>query len=123
MGQAVRGGLGALGGSTGITAWLGVRCVAKPKTGDIFVVSIAAVAVGPIAVHVAKRNGGIVIGIAGGARKKEYLTNELGFDHAIDYKEEDIGARLKELAPNGVNIFLDNVGGNALDAVLDNIGM
>ena len=121
MGQVVRGGLGALGGSTGITAWLGVRCVAKPKARDIFVVSIAAV--GPIADHVAKRNGGIVIGIAGGARKKEYLANELGFGHAIDYKEEDIGARLKELAPNGVNIFFNNVGGSVLDAVLDNSGM
>ena len=51
------------------------------------------------------------------------LADELGFDHAIDYKEEDIGARLKELAPNGVNIFFDNVVGNVLDAVLDNIGM
>lgn len=150
VGQAVRGGLGAqtvatmpanqlekleatnlplstflgtLGGSTGVTAWIGVRCVAKPKPGDIFVVSAAAGAVGSIAGQIAKRDGATVIGIAGGQRKIDFLINELGFDHAIDYKNEDVGTRLKALAPSGVNIFFDNVGGDVLDAVLDNIAM
>ena len=115
--------LGALGGSTGVTAWIGVRCVAKPEPGDIFVVSAAAGAVGSIAGQIAKKDGATVIGIAGGKRKTEYLVNELGFDAAIDYKNESIGDRLAELAPSGVNIFFDNVGGDVLDAVLDKIAM
>jgi NADPH-dependent curcumin reductase CurA len=150
VGQAVRGGLGAqtiatldqvyleriddpieplsvylgvLGGSTGVTAWIGMRCVAKPKPGDVFVVSAAAGAVGSIAGQIAKRDGAHVIGIAGGPDKIRYLTDELGFDAAIDYKSESVGSRLRELAPNGVDVFFDNVGGPVLDAVLDNIAM
>jgi len=115
--------LGVLGGSTGVTAWIGIRRVAKPGPGDVFVVSAAAGAVGSIAGQIAKKDGATVIGIAGGKRKTEYLVNELGFDAAIDYKNEDIGTRLKELAPDGVNVFFDNVGGPVLDAVLDNIAM
>ncbi len=150
VGQAVRGGLGAqtlatvpaehleridesvaplraylgiLGGSTGVTAWIGMRRVAQPKAGDVFVVSAAAGAVGSIAGQIAKREGAKVIGIAGGAQKSEYLTGRLGFDAAIDYKNEDVTARLRELAPEGVNVFFDNVGGPILDAVLDNLAM
>ncbi len=115
--------LGGLGGSTGVTAWIGVRRVAKPKPGDVFVVSAAAGAVGSIAGQIAKKDGARVIGIAGGARKKAFLLDELGFDEAIDYKNEDIGEQLKKMAPDGVNIFFDNVGGDVLDAVLDNISM
>lgn len=150
VGQAVRGGLGAqtlatvpakhlervdesvaplnaylgvLGGSTGVTAWIGMRRVAKPKQGDVFVVSAAAGAVGSIAGQIAKREGATVIGIAGGARKRDYLTERLGFDAAVDYKNEDVTSRLRELAPDGVNVFFDNVGGPILDAVLDNLAM
>ncbi|MEP1470116.1 MAG: NADP-dependent oxidoreductase [Halieaceae bacterium] len=115
--------LGALSESTGITAWIGVRDVAKPKEGDVFVVSAAAGAVGAIAGQIARLDGARVIGIAGGKRKTDYLLNELGFDAAIDYKNEDVNARLRELAPDGVNIFYDNVGGSILDAVLDNLAM
>ena len=115
--------LGALGGSTGVTAWIGVRRVARPKPGDVFVVSAAAGAVGSIAGQIAKKDGATVIGIAGGQRKVDFLLNDLGFDGAIDYKHEDVGERLKALAPDGVNIFYDNVGGPVLDAVLDNIAM
>ena len=115
--------LGVLGGSTGITAWIGVRCVARPAVGDVFVVSAAAGGVGSLAGQIAKRDGATVIGIAGGERKQKFLTEELGFDAAIDYKSEDIGQRLQELAPQGVNIFFDNVGGRVLDAVLDRIAM
>jgi len=112
-----------LGASTGVTAWIGVRCVAKPKPGDIFVVSAAAGAVGSIAGQIAKRDGAHVIGIAGGRAKVDYLTSQLGFDAAIDYKNDDVNARLRELAPDGVNVFFDNVGGPILDAVLDNLAM
>ena len=115
--------LGALGASTGVTSWIGIRKVAKPQPGDIFVVSAAAGAVGSIAGQIAKRDGAFVIGIAGGQRKVTYLTERLGFDAAIDYKSEDVNARLRELAPNGINVFFDNVGGPILDAVLDNLAM
>jgi len=119
--------LGALGMSTGVTAWVGVRQIAKPKPGETFVVSAAAGAVGSIAGQIAKLDGARVIGIAGGAHKVSYLVDTLGFDAAIDYKSEDVSARLKELAPDGLNVFYDNVGGPVggpiLDAALDNLAM
>jgi NADPH-dependent curcumin reductase len=115
--------LGLLGGSTGVTAWIGIRRVAKPKPGDVFVVSAAAGAVGSVAGQIAKRDGAHVIGIAGGARKVAYLTETLGFDAAIDYKNENVNERLRVLAPDGVNVFFDNVGGPVLDAVLDNLAL
>ncbi len=119
----LRAHLGILGLSTGVTAWIGVRRVAMPRRGDVFVVSAAAGAVGSVAGQIAKLDGARVIGIAGGASKVEYLTGTLGFDAAIDYKNEDVGERLVELAPDGVNVFYDNVGGPILDAVLDNLAM
>ncbi|BAN00598.1 NADP-dependent oxidoreductase [Ilumatobacter coccineus] len=115
--------LGALGGSTGVTAWIGIRDVAKPGPGDDFVVSAAAGAVGSIAGQIAKLDGARVIGIAGGPDKCAHLVDTLGFDEAIDYKNDDVNARLRELCPDGVNVFYDNVGGPILDAVLDNIAM
>ncbi|MFK8049420.1 MAG: NADP-dependent oxidoreductase [Halioglobus sp.] len=115
--------LGILSPSTGVTAWIGMRNVAKPAAGDTFVVSAAAGAVGSIVGQIAKIDGARVIGIAGGQRKKDYLLNQLNFDEAIDYKNEDVNARLRELAPEGVNVFFDNVGGPVLDAVLDNLAM
>ena len=115
--------LGVLSPSTGGTAWIGVRHLARPQPGEVFVVSAAAGAVGSIAGQIAKRDGARVIGIAGGARKTGYLCETLGFDHAIDYKNESVGERLRELAPEGVNVFFDNVGGPILDAVLDNLAL
>lgn len=115
--------LGALGASTGVTAWIGVRCVAKPVPGEIFVVSAAAGAVGAIAGQLAKQDGARVIGIAGGPDKSAYLLTQLGFDAAIDYKNENVTERLRELAPGGVDVFFDNVGGVILDAVLNNLAM
>ena len=115
--------LNALGGSTGVTAWIGVRRVAKPAPGDNFVVSAAAGAVGSIAGQIAAKDGARVIGIAGGPEKVAYLTGELGFAAAIDYKNDDVPARLRELAPDGVDGFFDNVGGPILDAVLDHLAM
>lgn len=115
--------LGVLGPSTGVTAWVGVRCVAQPKPGDTFVVSAAAGAVGSVAGQIAKRDGARVIGIAGGPGKVQYLTEQLGFDAAIDYKHDDVNVRLRELAPEGVDVFFDNVGGQVLDDVLDNLAL
>lgn len=115
--------LGALGLTTGMTAWVGVRNVGKPQAGETFVVSAAAGAVGSIAGQIAKLDGARVIGIAGGERKTSYLVDELGFDAAIDYKNDDVAERLRELAPDGVDVFYDNVGGEILDAVLDQLAM
>ena len=115
--------LGALGGSTGVTAWVGVRCVAKPQPGEVFVVSAAAGAVGSIVGQIAKRDGARVIGIAGGPEKGRFVTETLGFDACVDYKNENVTERLRELAPDGVNVFFDNVGVPVLDAVLDHLAM
>jgi NADPH-dependent curcumin reductase CurA len=115
--------LGALGLTTGLTAWVGVREVGKPGPGDVFVVTAAAGAVGSIAGQVAKHDGATVIGIAGGPDKAAHIVDQLGFDAGIDYKNEDVAERLRELAPEGVNVFFDNVGGDLLDIVLDQLAM
>jgi NADPH-dependent curcumin reductase len=111
--------LGALGLTTGLTAYFGIFEVGAVKAGDTVVVSGAAGAVGSIAGQLAHIAGaGRVIGIAGGPKKAAFLVDELGFDAAIDYKNEDVASRLRELAPDGVDVFYDNVGGPILDAVL-----
>ncbi len=115
--------LGALSGSTGVTAHIGVRAIGRPGPGDTFVVSAAAGAVGSIAGQIAKRDGARVIGIAGGPAKVAHVVDVLGFDAAIDYKNDDLSARLRELCPDGVDVFFDNVGGAVLDAVLDQLAM
>jgi len=113
--------LGVLGLTTGLTAYMGVRKVGAVKRGETFVVSAAAGAVGSIAGQIARLDGARVIGIAGGAGKVRHLTQELGFDAAIDYKHENVAERLRALAPDGVDVFFDNVGGEILDVVLDQI--
>ena len=114
--------LGVLG-HIGITAYVGVLEVAKPQPGETFLVSAAASSVGSIAGQIAKLQGARVIGIAGSAAKCAWVVDELGFDACIDYKTEDVAARLKELAPKGVDIFFDNVGGALLDTVLRRIAL
>ncbi|MFT6750345.1 MAG: NADPH-dependent curcumin reductase CurA [Candidatus Azotimanducaceae bacterium] len=114
--------LGALGMTTGLTAYAGMVLVGNVQAGDTVVVSAAAGAVGTIACQIAKIKGARVIGIAGGSAKSEYLK-DIGCYDAIDYKNEDIEARLKQLAPDGVNVFFDNVGGDLLDIVLDQLAM
>jgi NADPH-dependent curcumin reductase CurA len=113
--------LGVLGLTTGLTAYMGVRKVGAVKKGETFVVSAAAGAVGSIAGQIARIDGARVIGIAGGASKVRHLTEDLGFDAAIDYKRENVAERLRALAPEGVDVFFDNVGGENLDVVLDQI--
>jgi NADPH-dependent curcumin reductase CurA len=105
-------------GMTGLTAYFGLFDVGQPKAGDTVVVSGAAGAVGAVVGQLAKAHGARVIGIAGGADKCRYLVDELSFDAAIDYKNEDVAAALKQHAPKGVDVFFDNVGGDILDAVL-----
>lgn len=105
-------------GMPGMTAYFGLLEVGQPKAGDTVVVSGAAGAVGAVVGQIAKIKGARVIGIAGGADKCRYLVEELGFDAAIDYKSEDVAAGLAKHAPQGVNVYFDNVGGDILDAVL-----
>lgn len=119
--QPARAYLGALGMTTGLTAYAGMIKVGEVQVGDTVVVSAAAGAVGSVACQLAKIQGARVIGIAGGAHKCQYLTDQIGCDHAIDYKSDDVGAKLNELAPDGINVFFDNVGGEILNAVLDRI--
>lgn len=105
-------------GMTGMSAYFALLDVGAPKRGDTVVISGAAGAVGSVAGQIAKIKGCRVIGIAGGEEKCYSLINELGFDGAIDYKNEDLHEALKRECPNGVDVFFDNVGGDTLDAVL-----
>jgi hypothetical protein len=110
-------------GTTGVTAYFGMLDVAKPQPGETVVVSGAAGATGSVAGQIAKIQGARVIGIAGTPDKCSWLTGELGFDHAVNYRTEDVGARLDELCPDGIDVFFDNVGGAILDAVLRRLAL
>ncbi len=109
--------LGALG-MTGLTAYFGLLDVGRLREGETVVVSGAAGAVGSVAGQIAKLKGCRVIGIAGGAEKCRWLVEDLGFDAAIDYKAQDVRVGLREHAPDRVDVYFDNVGGEILDAVL-----
>ena len=110
-------------GLTGITAYFGLLDVGRPAAGETVVVSGAAGATGSVVGQIAKIKGCRAIGIAGGAEKCRWLTEVAGFDAAIDYKSENVAARLKELCPKGVDIYFDNVGGDILDAALARLAM
>jgi NADPH-dependent curcumin reductase CurA len=105
-------------GITGLTAYFGLLEVGQAKAGDTVVVSGAAGATGMVVGQIAKIKGCRAIGIAGGPEKCGYLKKELGFDAAIDYKNEDVSKALRQHCPNGVNVYFDNVGGDLLDMVL-----
>jgi NADPH-dependent curcumin reductase CurA len=109
--------LGTLG-MTGMTAYFGLLDEGRPQTGETVVVSAAAGAVGSVVGQIAKLKGCRVVGIAGGGEKCAWLTGELGFDAAIDYKAADVKAELRKAAPDGVDVYFDNVGGELLDVVL-----
>ncbi|MEL0064138.1 MAG: NADP-dependent oxidoreductase [Gammaproteobacteria bacterium] len=113
--------LGALGMTTGLTAYAGMISVGKVQAGETVVVSAAAGAVGMMAAQLAKVKGARVIGVAGGEEKCEFLRDEIGLDDAVDYKSGDLNEKLKAACPDGINVFFDNVGGDVLDAALDNI--
>ena len=111
-------------GATGMAAYFGLLDVGKMKEGDVVVVSGAAGATGSSAGQIAKAKGaGKVIGIAGGKEKCAFVVDELGFDSAIDYKSEPVSTRLRQEAPDGIDVYFDNVGGEILDACLANIAM
>ena len=112
--------IGALG-LTGLTAYFGLLDVGQAKAGDTVVISGAAGATGMSAGQIAKIKGCRAVGIAGGAEKCNYIVKELGFDAAIDYKNENVLAALRKHCPQGINVYFDNVGGDILDAALANL--
>lgn len=112
--------LGTLG-VTGMAAYFGVLEVARPRAGETFVVSAAAGGVGSVAAQIAKIHKLRVIGIAGGKEKCDWLVSEAGLDGVIDHRSEDVGKRLDELCPQGIDIFFDNVGGALLDEALNRL--
>jgi NADPH-dependent curcumin reductase len=99
-------------GMNGITAYFGLLDAGRPVTGETVVVSGAAGATGSVVGQIARIKGCRAIGIAGGAEKCHWLTTVAGFDAAIDYKSENVRARLKELCPDGIDVYFDNVGGD-----------
>ena len=121
-GMALEDALGIFG-LNALTAYFGMLRVGEPKPGETVVVSGAAGSTGSVAAQVARNIGCRVIGIAGGADKCARLVQDLGLDGAIDYKSENVSARLKDLCPKGVDVFYDNVGGDILQAVMENVAV
>ncbi|WP_273240699.1 NADP-dependent oxidoreductase [Hyphomonas atlantica corrig.] len=105
-------------GATGMTAYFGLMDIAKPKAGETVVVSAAAGAVGSMVGQIAKIQGCRVVGIAGSDEKCKWLTETAGFDAAINYKREDVGAALDAHCPDGIDINFENVGGKIMDQVI-----
>ena len=121
-GVATSAYLGVLG-MTGLTAWVGIRGIAKPSAGETVVVSAAAGAVGSVAGQLAKADGARVVGIAGGPEKCALLTDRLGFDAAVDYKADGWQRQLAETTPDGIDVDFENVGGEIMEAVFARINL
>jgi len=106
-------------GMPGLTAYFGFLEICQPKAGEVVVVTGAAGAVGNVVGQIAKSKGCTVIGVAGSDDKCKWLTEELGFDHAINYKTADLDAELKKAAPDGIDCYFDNVGGTISSSVIN----
>ncbi len=114
--------LGILG-MPGLTAYAGLVHLAQPKAGDTVLVSAASGAVGSMVGQIAKIMGCRVIGIAGQSRKMDWLTDVAGFDGCFNYKNEDPALAIKRLCPDGVDVYFDNVGGDILDASMNQLAL
>lgn len=110
--------LGVLG-MPGLTAYVGLLDIGQPRPGDTVVLAASTGAVGSVVGQIAKLKGCRVIGIAGGKEKCDWLRDSCGADEVIDYKNEDVGQRLAQLCPMGINVFFDNVGGSILEAAIE----
>lgn len=110
-------------GLTGLTAYFGLLDVGRPAPGETVVVSGAAGATGSAVGQIARIKGCRAIGIAGGKDKCGWLVEKARFEGAIDYKNEDVGARLKELCPGGIDVYFDNVGMPLLDVALAHLAL
>jgi hypothetical protein len=115
--------LGVLG-MPGFTAYAGLLKIGQPKPGDTVVVAAASGAVGSVVGQIAKLKGAHVVGIAGGAKKCDFVATTLGFDACIDHRGKDFAAKLAAACPKGIDVYFENVGGIVFDAVfpLLNIG-
>ncbi|MGO4713311.1 NADP-dependent oxidoreductase [Bradyrhizobium sp. 2TAF24] len=105
-------------GMPGMTAYTGLLEIGKPQPGETVVVAAASGAVGSAVGQIARIKGARAIGIAGGADKCRYVTEELGFDACLDHRDPDLAAKLKEACPKGIDVYFENVGGKVWDAVL-----
>jgi len=114
--------LGVLG-MPGLTAWGGLREIANPTAEETLVVAAASGAVGSVVGQIAKLRGCRVVGLASSADKRSYLTDELGFDAALDYRADDFARQLETACPKGIDIYWENVGGTVFDAVLPLLNM
>lgn len=110
-------------GINSLTAYFGLLKVGEPKPGETLVVSAAAGSTGSVAAQIGKIKGCRVIGIAGGRQKCDWLRDVCRLDATVDYKSEPVSARLRELCPNGIDIYFDNVGADILQAAIDNIAI
>ena len=105
----------------GLTAYCGLTEIGQPKPGETLVVTAAAGSVGSLVCQIGRKLGLKVVGIAGGAEKCAWLRQVCGIEHVIDYKSEDVGARLDEVCPEGIDIAYENVGGPVMDLILERI--
>lgn len=105
-------------GITGLTAYFGLLDVGRPRPGETVVVSASAGATGNLVGQIAKRHGCRAVGICGSTDKARWLTEDLGFDAAVNYRDPDFRRQLKAACPEGVDFYFDNVGGSTLEAVL-----
>ena len=110
-------------GMPGLTAYHGLLAVGQPRPGETVLVSAASGAVGAVVGQIARMNGCRVIGTVGSDEKAAYCTDELGFDAAINYKTDDVFAKLAELARDGIDVYFDNVGGTVTDAAIENLAL
>ena len=110
-------------GITGLTAYFGLLDLGQPKVGETVLVSGAAGATGSVAGQIARIKGCRVVGIAGGPEKCAWLKDEAGFDEVIDYKSEDVNARIAATCPNKLDVYFDNVGGEILEAALSHLNL
>ena len=108
-------------GMPGLTAYAGLMVYGEPKEGDILVVSAASGPVGCMVGQIAQIHGAKAIGIAGTEEKCKTVKDTFGFEECINYKTENIDQRIKELCPDGVDIYFDNVGGETLDIITKNL--
>jgi NADPH-dependent curcumin reductase CurA len=114
--------LGVLG-MPGMTAYLALLDIGRPRQGETVVISAAAGAVGSVAGQIAKIKGCRAVGIAGSAEKCDFVVRELGFDACVNYKAEDFRQALRAACPDGIDVYFDNVGGPVLEAVLRRINL
>jgi NADPH-dependent curcumin reductase CurA len=114
--------LGVLG-SSGLTAYFGLLDVGMPRSGETVLVSAAAGAVGSLVGQIARIQGCRTVGLVGSASKARWITEELGFDGAINYREENVQEAIARECPSGVDIYFDNVGGEILDAAMGQLNL